>query len=415
MQKQFTIFFLFLVCSSNAQRTMFGGNNNYVAPVITVATLSATSSATSITSTSASIGGEVTSDGGAVVTSRGLLWGTSTGSSTYSSTVGSGIGTFTSSLTGLSPATRYYVRSFAINSKGTSYGAEKNFITLIQTPIASSTTTSTITSSTAILGGVLSSTGGATTAVGIQYTTNADFTGSYSSTTINSNAVAGTYTTSISSLTPQTNYIARSFATNSAGTSYGPQVSFTTPVRPIAVGDSYGGGIVIYIAGPSDPGYDANTTHGLIAAKVDLGSMNWNNGSIAGTSNNYFGAGIGNTSIIIAQSGSNGGTNYAAKACDDYTVTETVGGVTTTYSDWYLGSTFEIQKMMSPNPASSYLTGLLNGYYWASNEQTASGPSPGAGAVLGSALYVTKANGGLDQWNKTGGSGIMGVRAIRKF
>ena len=34
MQKQFTIFFLFLVCSSNAQRTMFGGNNNYVRPVI---------------------------------------------------------------------------------------------------------------------------------------------------------------------------------------------------------------------------------------------------------------------------------------------------------------------------------------------------------------------------------------------
>ena len=393
---------------------MFGGNNNYVAPVITVATLSATSSATSITSTSASIGGEVTSDGGAVVTSRGLVWGTSTGSSTYSSTVGSGIGTFTSSLTGLSPATRYYVRSFAINSKGTSYGAEKNFITLIQTPIASSTTTSTITSSTAILGGVLSSTGGATTSVGIMYSTDVNF-GTSSTTTISSNGNIGTYTTTVTNLAASTNYYVKSFATNSAGTSYGPQVSFTTPARPIAVGDSYGGGIVIYIADPSDPGYDANTTHGLIAAKVDLGSMNWNNGSIAGTSNNYFGAGIGNTSIIIAQSGSNGGTNYAAKACDDYTVTETVGGVSTTYSDWYLGSTFEIQKMMFPNPASSYLTGLANGYYWASNEQTASGPSPGAGAVLGSALYVTKANGGLDQWNKTGGSGIMGVRAIRKF
>jgi Concanavalin A-like lectin/glucanases superfamily len=276
------------------------------------------------------------------------------------------------------------------------------------------TTTGTIGSTTAVLGGVISATNALTSSIGVIYSTDSNF-GTYSTSTIQSNVGAGTYNATISGLSSSTTYFVKSFIVNKSGTSYGPQVSFTTPVRPIAVGDSYGGGIVIYIAGPSDPGYDANTTHGLIAAKVDLGSMNWNNGSIAGTSNNYFGAGIGNTSIIIAQSGSNGGTNYAAKACDDYTVTETVGGVTTTYSDWYLGSTFEIQKMMSPNPASSYLTGLLNGYYWASNEQTASGPSPGAGAVLGSALYVTKANGGLDQWNKTGGSGIMGVRAIRKF
>lgn len=300
------------------------------------------------------------------------------------------------------------------NEGGLNFGTGTSEAGSIFNTTGLTTTKGTIGSTTAILGGVISATNALTSSIGVIYSTDSNF-GTYSTTTIQSNVGAGTYTASISGLASSTTYFAKSFIVNKSGTIYGTAVNFTTTTPPIAVGDNYGGGIVIYIAGPTDPGYDANTSHGLIAAKVDLGSMNWNNGSIAGTSNNYFGAGIGNTSIIIAQSGSNGGTNYAAKACDDYTVTETVGGVTTTYSDWYLGSTFEIQKMMFPNPASSYLTGLSNGYYWASNEQTASGPSPGAGAVLGSALYVTKANGGLDQWNKTGGSGIMGVRAIRKF
>jgi len=300
------------------------------------------------------------------------------------------------------------------NEGGLNFGTGTSEAGSIFNTTGLTTTTGTIGSTTAVLGGVISATNALTSSIGVIYSTDSNF-GTYSTTTIQSNVGAGTYTASISGLASSTTYFAKSFIVNKSGTIYGTAVNFTTTTPPIAVGDNYGGGIVIYIAGPTDPGYDANTSHGLIAAKVDLGSMNWNNGSIAGTSNNYFGAGIGNTSIIIAQSGSNGGTNYAAKACDDYTVTETVGGVTTTYSDWYLGSTFEIQKMMFPNPASSYLTGLSNGYYWASNEQTASGPSPGAGAVLGSALYVTKANGGLDQWNKTGGSGIMGVRAIRKF
>jgi hypothetical protein len=411
--------------ATNIIGTSYGPDITFT--TLTTPTVSVTASVTSITGTTATGGGTISSDGGASITARGIVFGTATNSYTYTVTSGTGTGTYTSSLTGLSNGTTYYLRAYASNSAGTVYGPSEVSFTTPSIATLASTTTSTITSSTAILGGVLSSTGGATTAVGIQYTTNADFTGSYSSTTINSNAVAGTYTTSISSLTPQTNYIARSFATNSAGTSYGPQVSFTTPVRPIAVGDSYGGGIVIYIAGPSDPGYDENTTHGLIAAKVDLGTMAWNNGSNPGTSNNYFGAGIGNTSIIIAQSGSNGGTNYAAKACDDYTVTETVGGITTTYSDWYLGSTFENEKMLL-NPAYLYLTGGLAGtYYWASNQQTSTGPVPGfsyywannshiipPALAVGDALYVRKYDGYMNQWGKTNSSPVS-VRAIRKF
>jgi hypothetical protein len=86
--------------------------------------ISATTGAYSITTSSAISGGEITSDGGASITARGLVWGTSTGSSTYSVTAGTGTGTFTSSITGLTSGITYYIRAFATNSVGTKYGSE---------------------------------------------------------------------------------------------------------------------------------------------------------------------------------------------------------------------------------------------------------------------------------------------------
>jgi hypothetical protein len=97
------------------------------------ATLDATYSATNITGTTAESGGNITADGGATVTVRGLVWGTSSGSVTYSVTISSGTGTFTGTLTGLSGGNTYFVRSFATNSVGTRYGAESSFSTVIPT------------------------------------------------------------------------------------------------------------------------------------------------------------------------------------------------------------------------------------------------------------------------------------------
>ncbi|MDI6402451.1 fibrobacter succinogenes major paralogous domain-containing protein, partial [Balneolaceae bacterium ANBcel3] len=79
-----------------------------------------------ITSTSAISGGEVTHDGGAIVTDRGVVWSTSQNPTLQRNqgmtTDGSGTGHFTSTLKNLSPETRYYVRAYATNSEGTSYG-----------------------------------------------------------------------------------------------------------------------------------------------------------------------------------------------------------------------------------------------------------------------------------------------------
>ena len=84
-----------------------------------------------ITSTTAQSGGNVTSDGGTAVTSRGVCWSpiplpTIANSKTID---GSGSGSFTSNLTGLNPGTIYFIRAYATNSAGTSYGNQVSFTT----------------------------------------------------------------------------------------------------------------------------------------------------------------------------------------------------------------------------------------------------------------------------------------------
>ncbi len=90
-----------------------------------------TTEISSITSNSASSGGNVTSDGGADVTAKGVCWSTTANPTTNDSktTDGSGTGSFTSSMTGLSPGTTYHVRAYATNSAGTAYGSEETFTT----------------------------------------------------------------------------------------------------------------------------------------------------------------------------------------------------------------------------------------------------------------------------------------------
>jgi hypothetical protein len=90
-----------------------------------------TTSVSSITSTTAVSGGTISSQGGSAVTARGICWSTSANPTLANSftTNGSGVGTFTASLTGLTAGTTYYVRAFATNTSGTSYGNEVSFST----------------------------------------------------------------------------------------------------------------------------------------------------------------------------------------------------------------------------------------------------------------------------------------------
>jgi len=91
-----------------------------------------TVSVSGITQTSAMSGGNVTGDGGAEVTSRGVCWSRNEFPTTKDSktTNGTGPGSFTSILADLNPGTTYFVRAYATNSAGTVYGNQVMFTTL---------------------------------------------------------------------------------------------------------------------------------------------------------------------------------------------------------------------------------------------------------------------------------------------
>lgn len=90
-----------------------------------------TSGITSITSNTARGGGDVTYDGGATVSARGICWSTSQNPTINDSHTSNdnGTGNFTSSITGLAPNTTYYVRAYATNKAGTAYGSQESFTT----------------------------------------------------------------------------------------------------------------------------------------------------------------------------------------------------------------------------------------------------------------------------------------------
>jgi uncharacterized protein (TIGR02145 family) len=88
---------------------------------------------TNISANMAKSGGDITDDGGAEITGRGLVWGTLQNPDIEThegiTAEGTGTGEFISTMTGLSPETTYYVRAFATNIAGTAYGNQLHFIT----------------------------------------------------------------------------------------------------------------------------------------------------------------------------------------------------------------------------------------------------------------------------------------------
>lgn len=122
-----------------------------------------TYSVNNITANTANCGGNVTDEGYGMVTARGVCWSTSqipTVSNNYT-TNGSGTGGFSSSLTGLTPGTTYYVRAYATNSAGTAYGEERSFTTSAVSPTVTTDGITNITSSSASCGGNVTYSGGA--------------------------------------------------------------------------------------------------------------------------------------------------------------------------------------------------------------------------------------------------------------
>ena len=192
-----------------------------------------TAPATNLQPLSAQSGGEVLWEGAAPVTARGVCWNT-TGAPTTAdthTTDGSGLGAFVSSLTGLSGDTTYFVRAYAVNTSGTSYGAERSFTTLTAFPAVTTAAITNITHNSAQGGGTVTNEGGYTvTARGVCWNTTGSPTITNSHTTDGSGL--GAFTSQLTGLQSSQTYYVRAYATNSAGVSYGNVQTFTTLVAP---------------------------------------------------------------------------------------------------------------------------------------------------------------------------------------
>lgn len=90
-----------------------------------------TETANNISTASATLNGAIESDGGAVITERGFCYANAAAPTVNSTKVviAGTIGEISKDITELQPATRYYVRVFAVNAKGTHYGNEITFDT----------------------------------------------------------------------------------------------------------------------------------------------------------------------------------------------------------------------------------------------------------------------------------------------
>lgn len=196
---------------------------------------------TDITSNSAKSGGIITDNGDGRILEQGICWstnGTPVVDNTHA-TAAVGESSFTCAMNNLSPSTTYYVCAYAINTAGVGYGDVHNFKTASNNgggnnsnlPVVTTTEVNHIKHTSARCGGNVTADGGSTvTARGICWSR-------HSGTTLDDNVVRigsglGEFTILLQDLNPTTTYYVRAYATNSTGTNYGEEYSFTTKETP---------------------------------------------------------------------------------------------------------------------------------------------------------------------------------------
>jgi predicted CXXCH cytochrome family protein len=190
----------------------------------------------SITSSSALLGGNVTADGGAAVTVRGIVWNTDTPAESAGTPnfvpIGSGTGPFSQTV-GLPAGTLIYVKAYATNSVDTSYSAvEESFTTLVGLPTVTIDPAVPLTATTATFSGEVTADGGATvTDRGTVWGTSPNPVGN----SLQSGSGLGIFTHERVLLPAGTLVYYRAYATNSAGTAYSVDRSFTPSGPPETV------------------------------------------------------------------------------------------------------------------------------------------------------------------------------------
>ncbi len=193
-----------------------------------------------VTTSNAILNINVSSDGGALLQSKGIIIGNNANLdlSNYlqiNSNSTPDTGNFTFQFSNLTPGSLYYYRSFATNSVGTTYGVVQSFSTLATTPSLILSNANNITQSGAIFNVSNINDGGSNiTSRGIVWDVNPNPTISLSTKIINGSSGNSNFSEFINVLNFNSTYYVRAFATNSVGTSYSNQIVFTTaPSSPV--------------------------------------------------------------------------------------------------------------------------------------------------------------------------------------
>lgn len=218
-------------------------------------------------------------------------------------------------------------------------------------PTVTTTAITAIITTTATGGGNVTSDGNATvTARGICWSNSSNPTLANPYTSDGSGT--GSFASSITGLAANTLYHVRAYATNSVGTSYGSDVSFTTATA-LHIGDFYQGGYICYLLVSGDPGYSSTVQHGIIGASSDQGTAVWGcSGTTISGTNTGIRTGQANTTAILGGCATSG---IAAKLCDDL--------VLNGYSDWYLPSAEEAVTLRQ-----SFMSLGYGKRYWSSSQ-----------------------------------------------
>lgn len=189
-----------------------------------------TNSVSNVTMSGAVATATVNGSGGGTVTARGFCWNTSGMPTTAANVVvsGTGLGAFAGQITPLTAGTIYYVRPFAINQAGTSYGSQISFTTLKLATVGLLSVSSIGRNSVNVSGLVSSDGGSAITSRGICYATNTTNPTIASNAYTNNGSGTGNVGGTIFNLTAGTTYYIRSYAVSAAGASYGVVTMFRT-------------------------------------------------------------------------------------------------------------------------------------------------------------------------------------------
>ena len=219
--------------ATNSEGTSYGEVKSFTTlndiPTVT------TTTATTITTTTATLGGEVTIQGKSSILEKGIVYSITdetpqiNESEVIKDVNGTGIGVFSKITTNLNPNTKYYYRAFATNSNGTAYGEIKNFTTLKAEPTVTTTIATSVTITSAKLGGEITNQGlSSITERGVIYSTT-DTNPKIGDTNVTKDenrTGTGTFSENITGLTANTTYFFRAYAINTHGTSYGEVKSF---------------------------------------------------------------------------------------------------------------------------------------------------------------------------------------------